>query len=155
MGFENALFSYGGELGDYATYKVDGIINSDKAIAALDAYKELYKFTPPGWAKSFFVEDNQAITENLAAMSMNYFAFFPSLINEATQPERQEHRLLRQSGRPERRPVRRTRRAGHLDRLLFAEAGRGDEVPGMVHQGRDPEEVGRALGGYTCSAKPC
>ena len=39
MGFENALFSYGGELGDYATYKVDGIINSDKAVAALEAYR--------------------------------------------------------------------------------------------------------------------
>jgi len=86
MGFENALFSYGGELGDYATYKVDGHINSEKAVAALDAYKELYKFTPPGWAKTFFVEDNQAITENLAAMSMNFFAFFPSLINEASNP---------------------------------------------------------------------
>ncbi|MDW6020365.1 extracellular solute-binding protein [Mesorhizobium sp. BAC0120] len=86
MGFENALFSYGGELGDYANYKVDGIVNSDKAVAALEAYKELYKFAPPGWAKSFFVEDNQAITENLAAMSMNYFAFFPALINEASNP---------------------------------------------------------------------
>ncbi|RUW59996.1 ABC transporter substrate-binding protein [Mesorhizobium sp. M7A.F.Ca.US.008.03.1.1] len=86
MGFENALFSYGGDLGDYSTYKVDGHINSEKAVAALDAYKELYKFTPPGWAKSFFVEDNQAITENLAAMSMNFFAFFPSLINEASNP---------------------------------------------------------------------
>ncbi len=86
MGFENALFSFGGELGDPVTYKVDGIINSDKAIAALDAYKELYGFTPPGWAKTFFVEDNQAITENLAAMSMNYFAFFPALLNESTNP---------------------------------------------------------------------
>ena len=86
MGFENALFSFGGELGDPVTYKVDGIINSDKAIAALDAYKELYGFTPPGWAKSFFVENNQAITENLAAMSMNYFAFFPALLNESTNP---------------------------------------------------------------------
>ena len=71
MGFENALFSFGGELGDATTYKVEGIINSDKAVAALDAYRELYGFTPPGWAKTFFVEDNQAITENLAAMSMN------------------------------------------------------------------------------------
>ncbi len=86
MGFENALFSYGGDLGDYSTYKVDGFINSDKAVAALEMYKELYSFTPPGWAKTFFVEDNQAITENLAAMSMNYFAFFPSLINEASNP---------------------------------------------------------------------
>ena len=86
MGYENALFSYGGALGDYSTYKVEGIINSPQAVQALDAYKELYKFTPPGWAKTFFVEDNQAITEGLAAMSMNYFAFLPSLLNEATNP---------------------------------------------------------------------
>src|SRR5688572_3278807 len=86
MGVENAIFSYGGELGDYATYKVDGIINSEQNIKALELYKELYGFTPPGWAKSFFIEDNQAITENLAAMSMNYFAFFPALVNEASNP---------------------------------------------------------------------
>ncbi len=86
MGFENALFSYGGELGDYSTYKVDGYINSDKAIAAAENYRKLFGFTPPGWTNAFFVEDNQAITENLAAMSMNYFAFFPSLLNESTNP---------------------------------------------------------------------
>jgi len=83
-GFGSVLFSYGGELGDYSTYRVDGIINSDKAIAALDAYKELYSFTPPGWTSATFIEDNQAIAESLAAMSMNFFAFFPSLINEAS-----------------------------------------------------------------------
>ena len=86
MGFENALFSFGAELGDPVTYKVDGIVNSDKAIAALEAYRELYSFTPPGWSKAFFVENNQAITEGLAAMSMNYFAFFPALLNESTNP---------------------------------------------------------------------
>ncbi|MER9376771.1 extracellular solute-binding protein [Mesorhizobium sp. M0239] len=86
MGFENALFSYGGELGDFGTYKVDGIINSDKAVAAAENYRKLFGFTPPGWTNAFFVENNQAITEGLAAMSMNYFAFFPSLINEASNP---------------------------------------------------------------------
>ncbi|WEX74797.1 extracellular solute-binding protein [Sinorhizobium numidicum] len=85
-GFRSVLFSYGGELGDYETYKVDGFINSDKAVAALEFYRELYKFTPPGWANSMFPEENQAITEGLAAMSMNYFAFFPALINEAANP---------------------------------------------------------------------
>ncbi len=49
-------------------------------------YKELYKFTPPNWGKTFFQEDNQAITEGLAAMSMNFFAFFPALVNPATNP---------------------------------------------------------------------
>jgi multiple sugar transport system substrate-binding protein len=86
MGVENAIFSYGGELGDYASYKVDGIINSEQNVKALEVYKELYGFTPPGWAKAFFIENNQAITENLAAMSMNYFAFFPALVNEASNP---------------------------------------------------------------------
>ncbi|MGI6852489.1 extracellular solute-binding protein [Mesorhizobium sp. 1B3] len=86
MGVENALFSYGAELGDYSTYKVDGILNSDKAVAALENYRKLFGYTPPGWTNAFFVENNQAITENLAAMSMNYFAFFPSLLNEASNP---------------------------------------------------------------------
>ena len=71
-------------LGDYSTYKVKGIIDSKTAIDALKFYKELYKFTPPGWGKVFFMEDNQAITEGLAAMSMNFFAFFPALTNPAT-----------------------------------------------------------------------
>ena len=86
MGYENALFSYGGDLGDYSTYQVDGIVNSEKAVAALEMYRELYQFTPPNWGKTFFQEDNQAITEGLAAMSMNYFAFFPALNNPAINP---------------------------------------------------------------------
>jgi multiple sugar transport system substrate-binding protein len=86
MGVENAIFSYGGELGNYETYEVDGIINSEKNVKALETYRELYGFTPPGWAKAFFPENNQAITESLAAMSMNYFAFFPALVNEASNP---------------------------------------------------------------------
>lgn len=86
MGVENAIFSFGGELGDYAKYKVDGILNSPQNIKALEAYRELFGFTPPGWTNTFFAENNQAITEGLAAMSMNYFAFFPALVNEASNP---------------------------------------------------------------------
>jgi multiple sugar transport system substrate-binding protein len=84
MGVEQTIFSYGGELGDYATYKIDGIVNSKEAIEGLKAYRDLFKFGPPGWGKAFFLENNQAITENLAAMSMNFFAFFPALANPAT-----------------------------------------------------------------------
>ncbi|MFO1055423.1 MAG: extracellular solute-binding protein [Dongiaceae bacterium] len=86
MGVEQTIFSYGGDLGDYSSYKVRGIINSPQAIEGLKAYRELYKFAPPGWGKAFFLEDNQAITEGLAAMSMNFFAFFPALANPATNP---------------------------------------------------------------------
>jgi multiple sugar transport system substrate-binding protein len=86
MGVEQTIFSYGGDLGNYSTYKVAGLVNSKEAIEGLKAYRELYKFTPPGWGKVFFLEDNQAITEGLAAMSMNFFAFFPALANPATNP---------------------------------------------------------------------
>ena len=86
MGVEQYIFSYGGSLGDYSTYKVDGIVNSAQNIAALKAYHDLFKFAPPGWSKAFFPEDNQAITENIAAMSMNFFAFFPALANPAQNP---------------------------------------------------------------------
>ena len=110
MGYENVLFGYGGELGDYSTYKVAGLSSTARtAIDALKFYKELYKFTPPGWGKVFFLEDNQAITEGLAAMSMNFFAFFPALTNPATNKNAKVHRLLRQSGRA--RPASASRRS--------------------------------------------
>ena len=86
MGVEQTIFTWGGELGDYSAKKVDGIINSPQNIEALEAYRKLYTFTPPNWNQAFFVENNQAFTEGLVAMAMNYFAFFPALANEATNP---------------------------------------------------------------------
>jgi multiple sugar transport system substrate-binding protein len=84
MGIEQTIFSFGGELGNYSSYKVRDIINSKQNVEALKWYRDLYKFAPPGWGKAFFLEDNQAITEGVAAMSMNFFAFFPALANPAT-----------------------------------------------------------------------
>jgi multiple sugar transport system substrate-binding protein len=86
MGFENVLFSYGGDLGNYQTCEVQGIINSPQAVQALELYKELYSFTPPNWGNAGFQENNQAMIEGLAAISMNYFAVLPSLINPAVNP---------------------------------------------------------------------
>lgn len=86
MGLEQTIFTYGGELGNYDTGEVEGILNSEQNVEALKAYRKLYEFTPPNWSQSFFVENNQAFTEGLVAMNMNYFAFFPALANEATNP---------------------------------------------------------------------
>jgi multiple sugar transport system substrate-binding protein len=83
MGYSASLYSHSGEFGDYATCKVEGIVDSPQAVQALEAYKELFAFTPPNWANAGFQENNQAIIEGLVAMSMNYFAFFPSLVNPA------------------------------------------------------------------------
>ena len=86
MGVEQTIFTWGGELGNYETGEVDGIINSPSNVQALEAYRKLYTFTPPSWTQAFFVENNQAFTEGLVAMAMNYFAFFPALANESTNP---------------------------------------------------------------------
>jgi len=86
MGVEQTIFTWGGDLGNYETNEVDGILNSDVNVEALEAYRKLYTFTPPNWTQSFFAENNQAFTEGLVAMNMNYFAFFPALANPATNP---------------------------------------------------------------------
>ena len=84
MGIMNTIFGYGGEMGDYATNQVEGITNSKESIEGLKLYKELYGFCPPDWSKTFFLEANQAFANGQAAMSMNFFAFFPALANPAT-----------------------------------------------------------------------
>jgi multiple sugar transport system substrate-binding protein len=81
MGFENVLFSYGGNFSD-ADFNVFGEINSAEAAAALELYRELYSFAPPGTNDAFFQEMNDAFMNGQAAMIMNYFAFFPVLDSE-------------------------------------------------------------------------
>ncbi|MEO5808030.1 extracellular solute-binding protein [Devosia sp.] len=87
MGVENFIFAYGGSLGDFATYKVSGLLNSPASVEGLEDYKKLFGFGPPGWGNAFFAEVNTAIAQGQVAMGMNFFAFFPSLLNEATNPQ--------------------------------------------------------------------
>ena len=132
--------------------KVDGILNSpqnDRGARGLPQALQLHAAELEHRRSS--LENNQAFTEGLVAMSMNYFAFFPALANEATNPHAEGHRLLRQPARPERQPARGARRPGHLDRLLLQEPGRGLQVPRVVHPD-DVQKKWAELGGYTCSA---
>jgi multiple sugar transport system substrate-binding protein len=78
MGFENVFFSYGCGWQD-ENNNVLGVINQQKCVDALDLYKQLYQFAPPGTNDAFFQEMNDAFTNGQAAMIMNYFAFFPAL----------------------------------------------------------------------------
>ncbi|MCA9835946.1 MAG: sugar ABC transporter substrate-binding protein [Trueperaceae bacterium] len=80
MGFENVFFSYGADWKD-ADNNVIGVVNSDAAVQALELYKELYDFSPPGTTNAFFAEMNDLFINGQAAMIMNYFAFFPALDN--------------------------------------------------------------------------
>ena len=101
MGVEQTIFTWGGDLGDYETNQVDGILNSQQNIDALEAYRKLYTFTPPNWTQAFFLENNQAFTEGLVAMSMNYFAFFPALANSAINPHKTNPDPTSESTNPE------------------------------------------------------
>jgi len=78
MGYENVMFSYGADWKD-ADNNVLGVVNSPEAVAALDLYKQLYSFAPPGTNDAFFQEMNDAYMNGQAVMIMNYFAFFPVL----------------------------------------------------------------------------
>lgn len=86
MGFENVMFSFGANWMD-ENNNVQGVINSPQAVAALELYRELYQCCQaPGLSNAFFAEVNDAYISGQVAMVMNYFAFFPALVNENTNP---------------------------------------------------------------------
>ncbi len=86
MGYENMLFSWGADWKD-ANNNVMGVINSPEAIEALQYYRDLYECCQaPGLSNAFFAETNDAFISGQAAMAMNYFAFFPALVNASTNP---------------------------------------------------------------------
>ncbi len=87
MGFENVLFSYGADWKNEDN-EVLGVINSPEAVEALELYKELYSFAPPGSNNAFFAEMNDLYINGQVAMVMNYFAFFPALDNSEINPYR-------------------------------------------------------------------
>ncbi|MBP7691253.1 MAG: sugar ABC transporter substrate-binding protein [Anaerolineales bacterium] len=86
MGVENTFFAFGATWQD-ANNNVKGVVNSPQAIEALQFYKDLYDCCQvPGLSDAFFTETNDAMIGGKAAMIMNYFAFFPALVNEGTNP---------------------------------------------------------------------
>jgi multiple sugar transport system substrate-binding protein len=86
MNFERILWAYGGDIGHSQTYSVKGILNSDEGIEALKFRKDLQKFNPPNWSNSYFTEANNAFSEGKVAITENFFAFFPDLIDKTKNP---------------------------------------------------------------------
>ena len=139
------IFSYGGELGDYATYKVDGIINSDKSDRGARGLQGALQVHASGLGQDLLRRGQPGDHRGPGGDEHELLRLLPGAGQRGDQPARQGHRLLRQS--------RRARAATQFAALggqgisivsYSQEAGRGDEVPRVVHQGRDPEEVGRA-----------
>lgn len=86
MGFQQVMWSFGGSYGDEKTYKVDGILNSDVGVKALEFYVALAKFTPPGSENYYWNECLTAFQQGKVAMAMNYYAFLPGLLARDKNP---------------------------------------------------------------------
>ena len=82
MGFEQVLYAFGGAWGDPKTMKVQGALDSADAVKALDFFKGLLKYAPPGGSKLGYGEALEPFVNNSSAMLMNYFAFFPDLAHK-------------------------------------------------------------------------
>jgi multiple sugar transport system substrate-binding protein len=152
MGVENAIFSFGGELGDYANYKVDGIINSDKNDRRARGLQGALQVHASGLGQDLLRREQPGDHRRPGGDEHELLRLLPGAGERGDQPERQEHRLLRQPGRPGRRPVRGARRAGHLGRLLLGEPGRGDEVPEWFIKD-ETQKKWAELGGYTAAPR--
>jgi multiple sugar transport system substrate-binding protein len=86
MGVENTMFSWGANWQDESN-NVLGVVNSERAVEAVQFYKDLYDCCQaPGLSNAFYTETNDAFLGGQVAMAMNYFAFFPALANPDTNP---------------------------------------------------------------------
>ena len=152
MGVENSVFAYGGSFGDYPTYKVTGELNSEKSIKALEDYRKLFTYNPPGWGNAFFAEVNTAMAQGQAAMGMNFFAFFPSLINEATNPHAKDMGFFANPKGPNGDDF---AALGGQGLSVISYSQNKDEAMKFLAWFAKPETQQRwaALGGYSCDTK--
>ncbi len=151
MGFQNPFFAFGGDWYD-ADFNTLGVVDSEGSIAALELYKELYSFAPPGTNNAFFAEMNDVFINGSAAMIMNYFAFFPALANSELNPFAESTGYFSMPSGPD-------------GERFAALGGQGISVNSYIDETRQQasldfitwfatEEIQQdwaALGGYTCN----
>lgn len=78
MTFENMFFSYGGDI---------KAINSDVSVSALELFRELYSFSSQGaGGDDSYGAPATNIAEGKVVMALNYFTFYPSLTERASNP---------------------------------------------------------------------
>lgn len=77
--FNQILWAFGGDYWDPVTKKAEGYINSPIAVKAMEFYKGLTKFAPPGWPDSDFNTTIQNMNQGLVAMAIEWSSFAPSV----------------------------------------------------------------------------
>jgi multiple sugar transport system substrate-binding protein len=81
MGVTNALYAWGVQYDNPdQPYEMEGYVNSEKAVEAIQFYKKLYECcTPPGHSDAYMTANLDAYKSGQTAMQMNFFAFFPGI----------------------------------------------------------------------------
>jgi multiple sugar transport system substrate-binding protein len=77
-------WSFGGELWDPATYKVEGVFNSEQNLRALEFATELFATGPEGSGDFQFNETVDAICSGSVAMTTIWFGFGPAFVDPAS-----------------------------------------------------------------------
>jgi multiple sugar transport system substrate-binding protein len=77
--FNQVLWSWGGAFWDRSTKTAAGYINSDVAVEAMEFYKSLTDYAPPGWPNAAFDETVQSMSQGLVAMAIEWSSFAPSI----------------------------------------------------------------------------
>lgn len=89
MGVNSLIWSWGGHLGDFQTYRVKDVLNSEQGVEALTFYRDLNQFNNPEWVHKYLDTDsnsNQPMMLGQVAMAMGYFAINPDLLDSAKNP---------------------------------------------------------------------
>jgi multiple sugar transport system substrate-binding protein len=81
--FNQVLWSWGGAFWDRETKTAEGYINSDVAVEAMEFYKSLTAFAPPGWPNAAFDETVQSMSQGIVAMAIEWSSFAPSISDPA------------------------------------------------------------------------
>lgn len=74
--FNNILWSFGAELWNPASGRAEDYVNSSRAKKALEYYKELFKYSPPGFYNAYVPEVNSAIISGQVALGMQWYYYF-------------------------------------------------------------------------------
>ena len=77
--FNQVLWCFGGAFWDRETKTAEGYINSPKAVKAMEFYKSLTEFAPPGWPNAAFEETVQSMSQGIVAMAVEWSSFAPSI----------------------------------------------------------------------------
>ena len=80
MGFQQVMWAYGGSWGNAETFDVTGHVNNEQAVQALEFYKRLVQYAPPGGSNMDYGKVLEAYFNGSAAMMMDYYAFFPGVV---------------------------------------------------------------------------